>query len=133
MPAIYTDLSKFIDDVTDRAAITFYYGSNNQAAVGYAAIHQLVTATFIDTACSYIPGQSMMLASGLATDIFDTMQRLATGYNPTLTGLNLWWDWIDQNINLHIETRVLEVRYQLGGVLTSCYKAPQSNNIYYLT
>lgn len=133
MPAIYTDLSKFIDDVTDRAAITFYYGSNNQAVIGYAGIHQLVTATFIDTACSYIPGQSTMLASSLATDIFGTMRKLATGYNPTLIGLDLWWDWIDQNINLHVETRVLEVRNQLGGVLTGCYKAPQSNNIYFLT
>lgn len=57
MSLIYTDLSKFIDDVTDRAAHTFYYSSSNQAAIGYVGIHQLATATFIDTACSYIPGQ----------------------------------------------------------------------------
>lgn len=133
MSLIYTDLSKFIDDVTDRAAHTFYYSSSNQAAIGYVGIHQLATATFIDTACSYIPGQSTILASSLATDIYNNMQRLNMHYNPSLQGLNLWWDWIDQNINLPIETRVLEVRHQLGGVLTSCYKSPYSNSIYYLS
>lgn len=133
MSTIYTDLSNFIDDVASRAAVTFYYGSSNQAVIGYAGIYQLVIATFIDTACSYIPGQSTSFASNLATDIYANMQKLKMYHNQTLYGVDIWWEWIDQNINLPIEVRVLEVRQQLGGSLSSCNRSAVSPTVYNLS
>lgn len=116
MSRTLVDLNDIIHEMTMMAATIFRYTKTPMTVIGSADITRLVREIMLDIVNNQIGANVPSFAESISDDIYRRLTILKQTFDPGLTGVERWYDFVDFSISMPLESLIRDHCAKFGAV-----------------